>query len=144
MALPYWAWLGIGLVLALGEVLATFFVLIWLGAAAFAVGLLTLALPRLGLDDQLIAFGIVAALLFVPARRLRGRLRGSPHAANINDRAAPLVGRVVTLREPIAGGHGRVFIGDTLWHVEGPDLPAGAAVRIVSYTDALLLVEPAG
>jgi membrane protein implicated in regulation of membrane protease activity len=135
--------MGLGLLLALSELLATFFVLIWLGVAAFVVGLLSLVLPVLGLEDQLMAFGVVAALLFLPARRLRGRMRGSPHAAAINDRAAQLVGRVVTLKEPIAQGHGRVFVGDTLWHVEGPDLPAGAAVRVVSYTEAVLLVEPA-
>jgi membrane protein implicated in regulation of membrane protease activity len=35
------------------------------------------------------------------------------------------------------------MIGDTLWHLEGPDLPAGAKVRIVSFQDATLLVERA-
>jgi membrane protein implicated in regulation of membrane protease activity len=142
-ALPAWAWLTIGLVLVIGEVLATYFVLIWFGVAALAVGLLGWLMPGLDLVGQVVAFGVLSALLLVPARRLRGHWQRGGRATQINDRAAQQVGRIVTLQEPIAGGHGRVFIGDTLWHVEGPDLPAGARIHVVSFLDATLLVEPA-
>ncbi len=143
MALPYWAWLTIGLVLGIGEVLATYFVLIWFAIAAIAVGVLSWIFPGLDLILQLIAFGILSALLMIPARRARRRQRYGKSGSLINNRAAQHIGRVVTLAEPIIAGQGQVFIGDTLWHIEGADIPAGAKVRIVSYDDSTLLVEPA-
>jgi membrane protein implicated in regulation of membrane protease activity len=36
-----------------------------------------------------------------------------------------------------------VQIADALWDVEGPELPAGAAVRIVGADGMTLRVEPA-
>ncbi len=79
----------------------------------------------------------------MPARHLRRRWDARARRSKINERAAQQVGRIAVLKEPIAGGQGRVFLGDTLWRVEGPDLPAGASVRIVSFDDATLLVEAA-
>jgi membrane protein implicated in regulation of membrane protease activity len=142
MALPAWAWLTLGLLLAASELVATQFVLIWFGAAAVAVGVVAWLVPALDLVGQLVLFALLSAILLVPARRLRRRWRGAPRGAEINDRAAQQVGRIVPLKEPIAGGQGRIFIGDTLWHVEGPDLPAGVSVRVVSYEGTTLLVEP--
>src|SRR5579872_3846717 len=138
-ALPYWLWLSIGLGLGIGEMLATFFVLIWFGAAAIAVGVISWIFPGLGLAAQLFLFSVLSVALLIPARRFRyGK---SSHL--INNRAAQYIGRVVTLGEPIIGGQGQVFIGDTLWHVEGKDLPAGTRIRVVSYDNTTLLVEEA-
>lgn len=141
-ALPAWAWLTLGLLLAASELVATQFVLIWFGAAAIAVSVIAAVFPGLDLVGQLVLFALLSAALLVPARRLRRRWHGGLRSSEINDRAAQQVGRTVPLKEPIAGGQGRVFIGDTLWHVEGPDLPAGASVRVVSYEGTTLLVEP--
>ena len=44
----------------------------------------------------------------------------------LNRRGEQLIGRIATLTEPIKDGRGRVRIGDTMWRVSGPDLPAGA------------------
>ncbi|HEX7969937.1 MAG TPA: NfeD family protein [Stellaceae bacterium] len=143
MAAPYWAWLALGLLLAVGEMLATQFVLIWFGAAALAVGVLSWLLPGLGVVGQLLLFAALSVALLVPARRLRRRWDQRARHSKINERAAQQVGRIAVLKEPIAGGHGRVFLGDTLWRVEGPDLPAGTSVRIVSFDEATLLVEAA-
>ncbi|HMM65109.1 MAG TPA: NfeD family protein, partial [Mesorhizobium sp.] len=55
-----------------------------------------------------------------------------------------LIGRTATLAEPIREGRGRIQLGDTLWRVSGPDLPAGTRVRVTgaSDTELELTVEP--
>ncbi|RTL72545.1 MAG: NfeD family protein [Hyphomicrobiales bacterium] len=60
----------------------------------------------------------------------------------LNRRGAQLKGRTLELSSPIEGGRGLVRCDDTVWQVEGPDLPAGCRVKVVGVTDMLLRVEP--
>ena len=60
---------------------------------------------------------------------------------DLNRRSAQLVGRVAVVEEAIANGRGKVRIGDTLWMAEGPDVPAGADVRVTAARGAALEVE---
>ncbi|MDX2202482.1 MAG: NfeD family protein [Hyphomicrobiaceae bacterium] len=60
----------------------------------------------------------------------------------LNRRAAQLKGRRLRLEAPIEGGRGIVRCDDTLWQVEGPDLPAGCDVQVVGVAGMLLRVEP--
>jgi membrane protein implicated in regulation of membrane protease activity len=140
---PYWAWLALGLLLAASELLVTQLVLIWFGLAGIAVGALSWLFPGLGIVAELVLFGLLSVMFLVPARAWRRRWRDGGGSHKINQRAAQQVGRVALLKEPIANGRGNLFLGDTLWHVEGPDLPAGKNVRIVSYHGSTLLVEEA-
>ena len=60
---------------------------------------------------------------------------------DLNRRSMQLLGRVATVEEAIDCGRGRVRIGDTLWMAEGPDMPAGAEVRITAANGSVLKVE---
>lgn len=60
---------------------------------------------------------------------------------DLNRRGAQLIGRVLIVEEAIEGGRGKVRIGDTLWPVEGPDLPVGAQVRVAGIRGTALVVE---
>jgi membrane protein implicated in regulation of membrane protease activity len=60
---------------------------------------------------------------------------------DLNQRGAQLTGRTAIVSEAIADGRGKVKVGDTVWPAAGPDMPAGGAVRIVSASTAVLLVE---
>ena len=51
-------------------------------------------------------------------------------------RGVQMIGRTATLTEPISNSRGRIRLGDTLWRVSGPDLPAGAQVRVTGAADA--------
>jgi inner membrane protein len=62
---------------------------------------------------------------------------------DLNQRSAQLIGRVFVVEEAIEGGRGRVRVGDTLWQVEGPDLPSGAEVKVAAAKATVLLVERA-
>lgn len=62
---------------------------------------------------------------------------------DLNLRPAQLVGRVVIVEEAISHGRGKVRAADTLWIAEGPDVPAGSEVRVISARGTVLLVERA-
>ena len=141
--MAYWLWLVLGVVLAIGEVIANFFVLIWLGVAAAIVGAIVWLAPDLSLTWQILIFAALGVALAVPGWRLGGRLRRGGPAVNINDRARQNLGRTLVLSEPIVAGRGRVFIGDTLWHLEGPDAPQGASVKVIGSRGSVLIVEAA-
>jgi membrane protein implicated in regulation of membrane protease activity len=47
------------------------------------------------------------------------------------------------LDQPILGGRGRVKLGDGSWTVTGPDMVAGAKVRVAAVSGTELRVEPA-
>jgi membrane protein implicated in regulation of membrane protease activity len=47
------------------------------------------------------------------------------------------------LQQGITDGQGRVSIDDAYWQVSGPELPAGARVRVVAVQGSTLVVEAA-
>jgi hypothetical protein len=60
---------------------------------------------------------------------------------HLNRRAESYVGRMFTLDGAIVDGRGRFRVDDTVWLVEGPDLPAGTRVRVTGTDKTLLRVE---
>ena len=50
------------------------------------------------------------------------------------------MGRTFTLERPIVDGRGRLKVDDTMWLVEGPDLPAGTRVQVTGVDNTLLRV----
>ncbi len=140
-ALGAWAWIILGVVLFGLELIAPGVFFVWLGLAAVVTGLV----------DGLIGLSWQAATLFFAVLSvlavLVGRMREPPGRAHrspsLNRRGEALVGRLFTLEAPIAGGEGRVRVDDSSWRVTGPDLPRGAAVRVVRVEGATLVVEAA-
>mgnify|MGYP003344160742 FL=1 len=47
------------------------------------------------------------------------------------------------LDTPILGGRGRARLGDGSWIITGPDMVAGARVRVAAVNGTELKVEPA-
>jgi membrane protein implicated in regulation of membrane protease activity len=78
-----------------------------------------------------------------PKTSVYGRWRGRDAAPGLNRRAEQLIGSEAALDEPIENGVGRIRLGDTVWRVRGPDLPAGEKVRVVAVEGALLDVRHA-
>ena len=94
---------------------------------------------------QVVVFLVLAlASAYAGNRLMRGR-GGDSDMPLLNRRSEQMIGKLATLTEPIKDGRGRVRIGDTMWRVSGPDLPAGTQVRVKSAvaTDLELVVEPA-
>jgi membrane protein implicated in regulation of membrane protease activity len=137
-----WSWLIAGLVLLGLELLLPGGVFVWLGIAAIITALVSFAFPldwprEFGLFGIL---GILAIVFWLRVVRLRGNRTDRPL---LNRRAERFVGQEAVLDEPITDGYGRVPLGDTVWRIAGPDLPAGRRVRIVGHEGAVLKVEAA-
>ncbi len=137
------AWAALALLLFAAEAMAPGAFMLWLGLAAAAVFIGVLLIPGIPVLAQVAAFVVLSFISIQVYRRwFRNRQRPSDQPM-LNKRVAQLVGRVVTLSQPIAGGTGRVQIADAYWDVTGPDLPVGASVRIVGADGMTLQVEPA-
>ena len=137
-------WAAVALLLFAAEALAPWAFMLWLGFAAVVVFVAVLLLPGIPLLAQVAAFIVLS---FVSIQLYRKWFRGKEPKSDqpaLNRRAAALVGRVVRLDRAIVDGRGRVQIADAFWDVSGPELPAGASVRIVGADAMTLQVEAAG
>lgn len=136
------AWLAAALLLGVAELIAPGFFLIFLAVGAGVTGFVLLALPGQPALMQAAIFAIATAAAAVIGYRWYRRT--APNADPLlNDRAARLIGEVVTVTEPISAGSGRVRVGDGAWPARGPDAPIGAKMRVVGQSSGELLVEPA-
>ena len=130
------------------------------GAVAWLVALVSMALPWIG-----IALALVGGFKLSRGEAAGGWWLGAgvalvildvaidfvwAHPAftksdqpELNRPAAQLVGRVLVVAEAIDGGRGKVRVGDTLWPAEGPDVAAGAEVRVIAAKGTVLVVERA-
>jgi membrane protein implicated in regulation of membrane protease activity len=135
-----WHWMAAGVVLAVLEVVLPGAALIWLGGAAFLVGLIAFVVP-LGLNGQLGLFAVLAVAALAIAIYLRRRGKLDTPETPVNRGAARFIGTRATLDQPIVDGSGRLHLGDTVWAIKGPDLPAGTQVVVVGMDGATLVVE---
>jgi membrane protein implicated in regulation of membrane protease activity len=135
-----WSWIVAGLVLLALELVVPGGFLLWMGIAGILTGLLTLLQP-LDWPVQWLVFGVLSlASILVWVRLTRNRAAQTDRPM-LNRRAEQFIGQEAVLDQPIAGGFGRLALGDTVWRIAGPDLPAGERVRIVGAEGAVLRVE---
>ena len=138
---PAGAWLVAALALALAELVAPGVFLMFVAVAAAITGLMLLALPDLPVIGQLAAFTAWGGVAVAVGRRWYREHPVATEDALLSDRAARLIGEVVTVTVAIEHGQGRVRVGDGAWPARGPDAPVGARVRIVAVDGATLLVD---
>lgn len=140
-----WTWMILGAVLLALEILSPGVYLLWFGVAAILTGTLSLQLWDAGIwiwQVQVVVFMALSIVSTLIGRRVFPTTgTADTDQPLLNQRDRQLVGRTATLSEPIAEGRGRVRLGDTMWLVTGPDLPAGARVRVVSAEGGALQVE---
>jgi len=135
-----WGWLALGMVLAIAEMIAPGYFLIWVAAAALLTGVIAAAVP-LALSLQVVLFVILAGLVLAGARAwLADNPLESPDPL-LNDRGARLIGETVVVTYAIDGGSGRVKQGDSEWIARGPDAEPGTRMRVSGHDGAVLIVE---
>ncbi|MBP7917084.1 MAG: NfeD family protein [Arenimonas sp.] len=136
-------WAALALVLIGLETMAPGILLLWLGFAAAGVFLLLVLGLKLSILTQTLAF---VALSFISVGLYFRFFRKSSESSDqplLNRKQEQMVGKQINLETAIVNGEGRVKIGDAFWQVQGPDLPEGALVRVVSVDSAVLRVLPA-
>jgi inner membrane protein len=140
--LQWWHWWIAAAVLAVFETFIPGAVAIWFAAAAVVVGGVLLVIP-VPWQLQLVSFGALGVAAIFVYRRFRGVQDLASDKPLLNQRAAQYVGQTFTLIEALSGGNGKVRVGDSVWMVSGPDLPAGARVRVVSIRGSIFEVVAA-
>ena len=143
MALQHhWLWLIAAAVLGIAELVVPGVYLIWIGLAALVTGIATLLLP-LPVAAQFLLFAVMAFAAVYFGRRY---LTNNPIVSDdplLNDRAARLVGAIVTAVEPVDDAHGRVKVGDGVWSARGAVAAVGERLRVTGIEKGVLLVERA-
>jgi inner membrane protein len=136
-------WAALALVLIGLETMAPGILLLWLGFAAAGVFVLLVLGLKLSVLTQTLAF---VALSFISVGIYFRYFRKSGESSDqplLNLKQEQMIGKQINLETAIVNGEGRVKIGDAFWQVQGPDLPQGALVRVVSVDSAVLRVLPA-
>ena len=136
-------WAALALVLIGLETMAPGILLLWLGFAAAGVFVLLVLGLKLSILTQTLAF---VALSFISVGIYFRYFRKSGESSDqplLNLKQEQMIGKQLHLETAIVHGEGRVKIGDAFWQVQGPDLPQGALVRVVSVDSAVLRVLPA-
>jgi inner membrane protein len=143
IALGAWNWMILAAVLFVLELLSPGIFLMWFGVAAVVTGLIVFRYD-IAWQWQLIWFGgLSLASVLLAAKYLRRHPLESERPL-LNERAVQLIGQSFDLVDPIVNGRGSIKAGDTIWRVEGPELPIGARINVVGADGTVLKVAPAG
>ena len=138
---PGWLWMIGGILLLIAEIIAPGFFLVFIGVAALATGAFTL-LFDMPLAFQLILFTIYALVAVMIGRKVYANQAVDSTDPLLNDRAARLVGKSVTVIAAVDEHSGRVRVGDSEWSARGGPGRPGERVRIPGVDGNCLLVEP--
>ena len=142
IALGAWNWMILAAILFVLELLAPGIFLMWFGMAAAVTGLIVFRYD-VAWQWQLIWFcGLSLASVLLAAKYLRQHPLASERPL-LNERAVQHIGQCYDLIDPIVNGRGSVKIGDSIWRVEGPELPKGSRVRVLGADGTLLKVTSA-
>lgn len=141
-----WNWMVLGFVLLVMEIIAPGVFMLWIGIAALVIGAVSLLIWDASFwtwQIQVLAFLMLSLVSAYVGKRVAGGRHTPTDQPLLNRRGEQMIGKMATLSEPIKDGRGRIKLGDTLWRVSGPDLPAGTKVRVTGAadTDLELTVE---
>jgi membrane protein implicated in regulation of membrane protease activity len=140
-SLGFWVWFIVGLLLVILEVFISGAVLMWLGVAAFVVGVVAFFAPDLDWRYQLTLFAVLSVVSVFAARKYMKAKAAAEPVSKLNRRGQNYVGREYKLSEAIVDGNGRIKVDDGAWRVRGPDLPVDARVRVTDVDGTVLIVE---
>lgn len=137
----FWHWWIVAVVLVIVEILAPTFFALWMAVAAFLTGLALYLIPEMQWEYQVFIFAILSVASIVAWRHYYSKNPIATDEPLLNRRGEQYVGRVITLKEPIIDGQGKVRVDDSTWKIEGDDCSAGTKIKIVSVNNVVFQVE---
>jgi membrane protein implicated in regulation of membrane protease activity len=140
--MEFWHWLILAALFAVIELASPAMLCIWLAAAALGVAVIAWFAPDLAWEYQALIFAAFAIASVSLGRLVFARAQQKQSKSHLNRRAESYVGRTFTLDRAIVNGRGWLRVDDTVWRVEGPDLPADTQVRVTGADNTILRVEP--
>jgi len=139
--IEYWHWWVLGILLVLLEMFSPGVFMLWMGIAAFIVGIVVWADPTMIWKWQIFLFTGLSVLSIVLARLFLKRHPIESEQPLLNKRGEQYVGRTFTLNEPIINNQGKIKVDDSIWKVRGRDCAAGTHVKVVGVDGVVFLVE---
>lgn len=142
--LTIWHWFALAALLGIAEALiGANFLLLACAIAAFLVGVLSWIMPILSGEGQCLLFGIAIIINVVLWRKYLNKksIPVNPSHQHLNQRPRQYINRYFTLEEPIVNGRGWVKVDDTIWRVEGEDLPANTRIQVVDVDGVVLKIK---
>lgn len=137
-----WTWWIAAAVLFILELVVPGVFFLWFGAAALIVGSLALAFD-MAWQVQVAIFAVLSVITLALSRRYFAPAAIVSDHPNLNKRVQQYVGQIYQLDEPIVNGRGALRIGDSIWHITGPDLAAGRTVVVTGAEGITLTVAAA-
>lgn len=136
---PHYAWLALGLVLAVAEMAIPGVFLIWMAGAALITGVVTWLLP-IGMPLQIVIFAVLSILAVFLGRRFLVRHPVVSADPLLNRRGARAIGETVVVTQAIVSGSGRVRLGDSEWLARGDDAAPGTHLSVLDVEGSVLVV----
>ncbi|PHS68525.1 MAG: hypothetical protein COB23_09150 [Methylophaga sp.] len=137
----FWHWLILAVVLVIVEILAPTFFALWMAIAAFITGVVLYLFPSMPWEYQVFIFAVLSVASIVAWRSYYTKNPIITDEPLLNRRGEQYVGRVITLKEPIIDGQGKVQVDDSTWKIEGEDCPVGTKIKVVSINNVIFQVE---
>jgi membrane protein implicated in regulation of membrane protease activity len=137
----YWHWWVAALICLTLEALIPGAIFLWIGLSALVVGAVVWIAPGLSWELQFTLFSVLSIASVFAWRKFRPQRRNDQ--PSLNRRGESYVGRQFTLEQAVVNGVGTLRVDDSQWRISGPDLPAGARVRVSRADGATLHIEPA-
>ena len=141
VVMDFWHWWIIAVLLVIIEILAPTFFALWMAIAAFLTGVALFLMPEMQWEYQVFIFALLSVISIVVWRHYYIKNPIATDEPLLNRRGEQYIGRVITLKEPIIDGHGKVQVDDSTWKIEGKDCPTGTKIKVVSVNNVLFQVE---
>jgi len=150
-ASPWW-WIALALGLGAIEIVTFTYFMLWLGLAAFTVGIGLAMFPAMPGTSQLLTFALLSVLYTVIGWLLVRRFQPKDGLPGLNRRSAAVVGRQAVVTGTFSAGVGWVEVDGVRWRArladpgaDGAEPPeAGATLSITDAEGMTLIVAPAG
>lgn len=137
----YWHWYILGIILVTIEMLVPTFFALWIGISAFLTGTVLFFVPSLAWEYQILLFAVLSIVSVIAWHQYYVKNPIATDEPLLNRRGEQYIGRIITIKEPIVDGQGKIRIDDSTWKIEGQDCPAGTRVKIVALDNVIFHVE---
>lgn len=141
--MTFWHWLTIAGALLIVEIFAPMTFFLWMSIAAVITGLLMLVIP-MSAEAQVLTFSLLSIVAIIVSRMYLRKNPIQTDDSTLNRRGEQYIGKTYTLVSAIENGVGKVKVGDSLWRVEGNDMPEGNKVTVTGINGNSFIVEAAG
>ncbi len=141
LEMVFWYWWILAVFLLGVEILAPGFFFLWLSVSGLAVGLVLLIFPAIGLEMQLLIFGLLSIVSVFTWRRYGNQQQTETDHPLLNKRGAQYIGRTFSLIEPIENGRGKIKVDDSIWTVQGKDCSIESRVEVTAVIGTVFEVK---